>query len=324
MACGSGSCQHDTAVVVELVGGVLLYYMGLESGTAVYELVNCFFIVAMIEELGKFLGMLILTWKNKNFDHSYDGVIYGVCSSLGFATLENILYVFQGGIGLGILRAVTAIPLHCSCGVIMGYFYSKARENANKGEGAAGNMLIAYFTIDDARIDETCNAYFKWKDLNTYISNNSHRGINMPDAISEPMGCYCLGYLWNRGDEVGDATDPNTGRKIEFKATSRFEGDLSSFGPKCVFDDLVFLRFKLDENLLYIYDLNINSEEFGKYPANKTQTIQEQKNQGRRPHVSLQTLFVDANNLEPDIIFDIRRCKAYNRVSEYYQRLIGK
>ena len=133
-----------------------------------------------------------------------------------------------------------------------------------------------------------------------------------------------MGYLWTRGDEVGDATDPNTGRKIEFKATSRFEGDLSSFGPKCVFDDLVFLRFKLDDNLLYIYDLNINSEEFGKYPANKTQTIQEQKNQGRRPHVSLKTLFVDANNLEPDIIFDIRRCKAYDRLSEYYQRLIGK
>lgn len=141
-----GAVSTIPAVVVELVGGVLLYYMGLESGTAVYELVNCFFIVAMIEELGKFLGMLILTWKNKNFDHSYDGVIYGVCSSLGFATLENILYVFQGGIGLGILRAVTAIPLHCSCGVIMGYFYSKARENANKGEGAAGNMLIAYFS----------------------------------------------------------------------------------------------------------------------------------------------------------------------------------
>ena len=112
---------------------------------------------------------------------------------------------------------------------------------------------FGYITIDDARIDETCNAYFKWKDLNTYISNNSHRGINMPDAISEPMGCYCMGYLWNRGDEVGDATDPRTGKKIEFKATSRFEGDLSSFGPKCVFDDLVFLRFKLDDNLLYIY-----------------------------------------------------------------------
>ena len=90
----------------------------------------------------------------------------------------------------------------------------------------------------------------------------------MPDAISEPMGCYCMGYLWNRGDEVGDATDPRTGKKIEFKATSRFEGDLSSFGPKCVFDDLVFLRFKLDDNLLYIYDLKIS----GKQNTNDSRT----------------------------------------------------
>jgi len=166
--------------------------------------------------------------------------------------------------------------------------------------------------IDAARIDETCNAYFKWKDLNTYISNNSHRGINMPDAISEPMGCYCLDLLWNRGKETGDATDPKTGQKIEMKATSRFDGDLSSFGPRTVFDDLIFLRFKLDDNLLYIYDLHINSDEFGKYPANKTQTIEEQKQQGRRPHVRLYDLFVlqdDGTERSPDIIFDIRRCR---------------
>ena len=163
--------------------------------------------------------------------------------------------------------------------------------------------------IDSARIDETCSAYFKWKDLNTYISNNSHRGINMPDAISEPMGCYCLDFLWNRGSAVGDATDPKTNRKIEFKATSRFEGDLSSFGPKCEFDDLVFLRFNLDENLLYIYDLNINSKEFEQYPANSTETIKDQKTQGRRPHISLQKLFVEEKNLQPDIIFNIRKCK---------------
>lgn len=167
--------------------------------------------------------------------------------------------------------------------------------------------------IDDARINETCNAYFKWKDLNTYISNCSHRGINMPDAISEPMGCYCLDLIWNRGDEVGDATNPRTGEKIEFKATSRFDGDLSSFGPKCKFDDLIFLRFNLDDNMLFIYDLNINSEDFGKLPANSKETIQDQKNQGRRPHVSLQNLFIEAIQNEreertPDIIFDIRRC----------------
>ncbi len=181
---------------------------------------------------------------------------------------------------------------------------------------------FGYITIDDARIDETCNAYFKWKDLNTYIQNNSHRGINMPDAISEPMGCYSLGLLWNRGNEVGDATDPTNGNKVEFKATSRFDGDLSSFGPKCQFDNLVYLRFKLDENLLYVYDLKINSEEFGNYPANKNQTIQDQKNQGRRPHVSLQRLFVEAKDLKPDVIFDIRRCRIYKQGTNKYEEVL--
>ena len=163
--------------------------------------------------------------------------------------------------------------------------------------------------IDDARIDSACEAYFRWKDLNTYVKNNSTRGINMPDVISEPMGCWCLGLLWNRGDEVGDATDPKTNKKIEFKATSRFDGDLSSFGPKTTFDDLVFLRFNLDKNWLYVYDLKINSYEFGKLSASSKETIEDQKKQGRRPHVSLQSLFVDKKGLEPDVIFDIRKCK---------------
>ena len=76
---------------------------------------------------------------------------------------------------------------------------------------------FGYITIDDARIDETCNAYFKWKDLNTYISNNSHRGINMPDAISEPMGCYCIVDLsgsYNRPDYCYNCGAPYPWTKI--------------------------------------------------------------------------------------------------------------
>jgi hypothetical protein len=169
---------------------------------------------------------------------------------------------------------------------------------------------FGYVDIDEERINATCDAFFQWKDLNTFIKNVSHRGINMPDAISEPMGCYCLNLKWNRGNEVGDATDIN-GRKIEFKATSNFNSDLSSFGPSTQFDDLVFLRFDLHNNLLYIYDLNINSEDLGKYPANAKQSIQDQKDQGRRPHVCLINLFIkqsDGSERKPDIIFNIRRC----------------
>lgn len=158
--------------------------------------------------------------------------------------------------------------------------------------------------IDDERINHVRECYFKWKDLNTSLKSISTRGINMPDVISEPMACWCLDYLWNRGGEVGDAYDPKTNRKIEFKATSNFEADLSSFGPKTVFDNLVFLRFDLSNNKLYIYDLNINSEQLGQLSANKTQTIAEQKEQKRRPHVRIIELF-NLNNKEPTMIFNI-------------------
>lgn len=167
--------------------------------------------------------------------------------------------------------------------------------------------------IDDERIDRTCEAFFRWKDLNNYLRDTSHRGMNMPDAISEPMACWCLDLLWNRGNEAGDATDPEGLKKIEFKATSRFEGDLSTFGPVCDFDDLVFLRFKMDDNQLWIYDLHINADDFGDVPANSFQTVRDQQKQGRRPHISLYTTFIKGQDGEPDkkpdLIFDIRRCR---------------
>ena len=177
--------------------------------------------------------------------------------------------------------------------------------------------------VDDARIDDVCAAYFKWKDLNNIIAKNSARGLNMPDVISEPMGCYCLDLLWNRA-WGGDATDPHKDLKVEFKATSRFCGDLSSFGLNCEFDDLVFLRFNIEENIVFVYDLKISSKEFDKLPANKKQTIKDQKTQGRRPRVSLCKLFVKRLGLKPDIVFDIRRIKILRPKDSEYKMLLEK
>ena len=185
-------------------------------------------------------------------------------------------------------------------------------------------VIFGHVAIDEERIDGACNAYFRWKDLNTYISDNSHRGMNMPDAISEPMGCYALDLLWNRGTEAGDATNPRTMEKIEMKATSKFDGDLSSFGPRCRFDDLVFLRYNLYHDLLYVYDLHINSEDFGKYPVSRTQTVDDQKQQGKRPRLSLCEQFVEADALLPDCIFDIRRIKVYKPDTKKYQDIINE
>lgn len=182
------------------------------------------------------------------------------------------------------------------------------------------NYKYEVIKIDEARIDEACDAYFKWKDLNSTLKRISTRGINMPDVISEPIGCYCLGFDWNRS-KSGDATDPRTGDKIEFKATSKFDGDLSSFGPKCTFDNLVFLRFNIDKNYVFVYNLHTDSTEFSKLNANKTETINEQKSQKRRPHVSLTKLFVKRLNLKPDVIFDIRKCTKYFPDGNIYNKI---
>ncbi len=161
--------------------------------------------------------------------------------------------------------------------------------------------------IDEPRIEQTCDAYFKWKDLNTYVKSLVSRGINMPDAISEPMGCYCLNLLWNKSTG-GDAI-ASDGRKIEFKATSNYAYDLSSFGPKCDFDDLVFLRFDLDLNMLFIYDTGVNSEELKKIPVSKNATVGDYQKAGKRPHIRIIESIIEARNLKPTVVFNIRRCK---------------
>lgn len=168
--------------------------------------------------------------------------------------------------------------------------------------------VINYVYIDSERINHACDAFMKWKDLNTFIKTISTRGINMPDALSEVMGCYCLGFLWNRGNVPGDATDKSRKRKIEFKATSNFDSDLSSFGPETYFDDLYFLRFDLEENKLYIYDLGMNSETFANtVMVNSKETVRMQQQAGRRPRVRIIESIIEPRGLKPMLVFDIRR-----------------
>lgn len=161
--------------------------------------------------------------------------------------------------------------------------------------------------IDAARINDVCDSYFKWKDLNNSLKNYVSRGINFPETISEPMGCYALDYLWNKGSG-GDAQD-REGRKIEMKATSNFNSDLTSFGPKCDFEYLVFLRLDYNNNKLYIYDTGIDAEELKTLPANKKETVGEQQAQKRRPHISIIETVINDRGLQPTCIFNIRRAE---------------
>lgn len=164
--------------------------------------------------------------------------------------------------------------------------------------------------IDELRKDKSCDAYFKWKDLNTYIKGLVSRGLNIPDAITEPLGCYCLDYLWNKSSG-GDALTKD-GKIVEFKATSNYNSDLSSFGPNTNFDKLIFLRFDLDFDTLHIYDLNLNSEDLSHIKTSKNETFLESQNKGKRPRFSIINKIIEPNNLNPIITFNLRKGKIDN------------
>jgi RsiW-degrading membrane proteinase PrsW (M82 family) len=127
---------------VLLIEGLLTrLYMGPEG---ISEAAYTAFVVAGLTEEGiKFLALFLLFWRNRNFNEKFDAIVYAVFIALGFAGIENILYVFQGGYSVGIMRALTAVPAHALFGIMMGYNFGLARFN----EKYRGINLFAAFAI---------------------------------------------------------------------------------------------------------------------------------------------------------------------------------
>jgi RsiW-degrading membrane proteinase PrsW (M82 family) len=95
---------------------------------------EAFIVAALVEEGFKFLVLYKIIWKNKEFDQYYDGIVYAVFVSLGFALVENISYVMMFGLGVAVLRALLSVPAHGLFGVIMGYCFANARFSTNNRE----------------------------------------------------------------------------------------------------------------------------------------------------------------------------------------------
>jgi RsiW-degrading membrane proteinase PrsW (M82 family) len=88
---------------------------------------KAFVVAGFTEELFKFLALYLLIWKSREFNDKFDGIVYAVFISLGFAAVENILYVFGNGHGTGIMRAFTAVPAHAIFGITMGFYFGMAK-----------------------------------------------------------------------------------------------------------------------------------------------------------------------------------------------------
>jgi len=159
--------QHDTVekeppmllaslllmgVAAALVSGVLeriaqtVLGILVAPGSPVYSVLLAFLVVAVVEEGTKFLLLKWRSWDHPAFNYRFDGVVYAVFVSLGFAAYENILYVFHYGLSVALPRAFLAIPGHMSFAVGMGIFYGRAKCRWARGDdaGAKWNLIIGY------------------------------------------------------------------------------------------------------------------------------------------------------------------------------------
>ena len=116
------------SVLVTLTISAILYsFIVLEEDNILHQGIDAFFMVALVEEFSKFIFVRWLIFPKKDFNEPYDGIVYTVMVGMGFATVENIMYVFQGGYSVGILRMFTAVPAHAAFAVLMGYFLGMAK-----------------------------------------------------------------------------------------------------------------------------------------------------------------------------------------------------
>lgn len=128
-------------LIISSILGTLFPFFGSEYYTsfdpaslALYVFVG----IALIEEVSKWIFIYLIVWKHKEFNHVYDAIVYAVFVSLGFATLENILYVFGNetilsAIFTAVVRMIFSVPGHAFFGVIMGYYLGLAKLTAFNG-----------------------------------------------------------------------------------------------------------------------------------------------------------------------------------------------
>jgi len=88
---------------------------------------KAFIVAGFTEEMFKFLALYLLIWKSPEFNEKFDGIVYAVFISLGFAAVENLLYVTGSGLSTGFVRAFTAVPAHAIFGITMGFYFGMAK-----------------------------------------------------------------------------------------------------------------------------------------------------------------------------------------------------
>ena len=124
--------------IVSVIITTLLYIiidipLNLKNHDSILEqFIKAFFVVGFSEEFSKYIIVRYYSQPHKEFNEPFDGIVYAVMVSMGFAATENVMYVLQGGMEIAIMRAFTAVPAHATFAILMGFFMGNAKFSKNR------------------------------------------------------------------------------------------------------------------------------------------------------------------------------------------------
>lgn len=135
-----------SGLVAGFIENILIGTFEAVLPAGVILLVVTYFIgVAAVEEACKYFCLNTVK-NNPAFNYVFDAVVYSVAAALGFAALENVFYVMEGGFETAVMRAIFSVPGHAADGVVMGVFYGLARQHELHGRKAQATRFywLAY------------------------------------------------------------------------------------------------------------------------------------------------------------------------------------
>lgn len=106
---------------------LFIQYVTQEEGVITNPFLLDVLFSSTLEEFFKWLIIFVFIFRHVEFDDPYDGILYGVAVSLGFATVENIIYLLTYGIDTAFIRALLPVSSHALFGVVMGYYFGKSK-----------------------------------------------------------------------------------------------------------------------------------------------------------------------------------------------------
>lgn len=231
--------KEPTKLLVKLfIGGILSCFLVLII-TSILELffpifeeeldnlnlielfISVFIGIALVEEFCKWIITYKISYNNKEFDEIYDMIVYSVFVSLGFAFFENLFYVYENGIGTGIVRAFLSVPGHVSDAVFMGYYLGLAKLDFYNNKKQSKNLI---YSILVPTITHGIYDYLIFSEYNLFIliffifiivlDVLTIKKIKKVSKNNRKLK-YKNNYCSNCGHIVNDNYCPNCGKKNE-------------------------------------------------------------------------------------------------------------